>query len=354
VSRARLRRIDAPGPELLGDAPTALLARLGGPALLRLPGRDRGRTRALATLLHGNEPSGLRALHAWLRGGGTPAVDVLVFVGAVEAALAPPGFAHRMLPGRHDLNRCFRPPFEGAEGALADEALRALRAARPECLVDLHNNTGHNPAYGVTGPLDEACLALVGLFADRVVTSDLRLGTLTEAMATDAPSVTIECGRAGDPAADAVALSGLRRYLERERVTDPSPGAPALRVLEQPIRVTLRPGVSLAFSDTPHPGVDLTVRGDIDRHNFELLLPGVPVGWLGRPGLWPIEALDARGEDVSRAWFTERDGLLETRRAVVPIMMTTDARVAASDCLFYVVREREGSGSAPEPPGTRA
>ncbi len=49
-----------------------------------------------------------------------------------------------MLPGARDLNRCFVPPWSGPEGELAAEALRLLREAGCEALVDLHNNTGHN------------------------------------------------------------------------------------------------------------------------------------------------------------------------------------------------------------------
>lgn len=339
MSAAGLRVMDAPRGAAAGETPEAFLAGLGGPALLRVPGRDRSRARGLATLLHGNEPSGLRALHAWLREGAEPAVDLVCFVGAVQAALATPGFAHRMLPGRPDLNRCFAPPFAGPEGALAREALARLREARCEALVDLHNNTGHNPCYGVATHADPAVVGLTALFAERLIVSDLRLGTLTEATSEAFPSVTIECGRAADPAADRAALAGLRRYAARDRLGDTEPGA-RLAILEHPVRVCARPQVRLAFGEAPVPGADLTLTGDIDRHNFERLGPGVPVGWVGPEAPWPLEARGADGREVSRDWFALRDGLLETRRAAVPIMMTVDIAVAKSDCLFYLVRPR--------------
>ncbi|RIL08088.1 MAG: succinylglutamate desuccinylase, partial [Proteobacteria bacterium] len=312
------------------------------PTVLRVAGRDRTRARGVATLLHGNEPSGVRALHAWLASGAPPAVDLVCFVGAVEAALHPPGFAFRMLPGRRDLNRCFAPPFDAdAEGQVAGEALRLLREAGCEALLDLHNNTGHNPAYGVTCLADAACMNLAAFFGERLVASDLALGALTEATARDFPSVTIECGRAGDPAADATALAGLARYAALERIETRRVLAPRMVVLERPLRVQALPDVTLAFGDAPAPGADLTLAGDIDRHNFELLLPGVPVGWIGARGGWPIEARGADGADVSRDFFEIRGGLLATRRASVPIMMTTDPAIAKSDCLFYLVRPRE-------------
>lgn len=339
MSGERVRVVERPFDP--GDTPEAFLAALGGPAVLRVPGRDRSRARGLATLLHGNEPSGLRALHAWLRGGLTPAVDLVCFVGAVAAAQRAPGFAHRMLSGRPDLNRCFAPPFAGLEGTVAGEALRLLREAGCDALVDLHNNTGHNPAYGVATEADAARIGLASLWGERLIVSDLRLGTLTEATSGDFPSITIECGRAGDPAADRVALAGLTRYAALERIELRRLPAAPMTILERPVRVCSVPQVRLAFGEAPAPDADLTLAGDIDRHNFELLMPGVPVGWVADGVGWPLDARGAEGEEVSREWFTLRDGLLETRRAAVPIMMTVDAAAAKSDCLFYLVRPRE-------------
>jgi len=321
-----------------------LLRALGGPALLVVEGRDPTRTRGVATLLHGNEPSGIRALAAFLRSDAVPATRVVCLVAGVEAALEPPGFAHRMLDGRCDLNRCFRPPWDGADGALAHEALRLLREAGCEALVDLHNNTGRNPTYGVATGVDAGRLGLIALFADRLVVTDLRLGSLIEATTDDFPTVTIECGRAGDPAADAAALDGLERYLLAPHVETRRMPERQMTVLAEPVRVRVLPGMRLAFGEVPLPGADLTLVSDIDRHNFVPVLPGAPVGWLGSHGRWPIEARGADGEDVSRDLFHAVGGRLETRRGLVPIMMTTDVNVARADCLFYVVQQREQVG----------
>ena len=89
------------------------------------------------------------------------------------------------------------------------------------------------------------------------------------------------------------------------------------------------------------PGADLTLVSDIDRHNFTPVMPGAPVGWVAPGAPWPLEARGADGEDLSRDLFVARGGRLETRRGIIPIMMTTDATVALSDCLFYVVQPRE-------------
>jgi hypothetical protein len=230
---------------------------------------------------------------------------------------------------------------------VAAEALQLLRQAGCEALVDLHNNTGHNPAYGVGKGTDAARLNLTALFAERYVDYDLVLGALIEATADDFPSVAIECGRAGDPAADALAREGLARYLCAERLETRQIRAAHMEVLQSPVRVAVRPGLRLAFGDRPVPGADLTLLADIDRHNFQPLLPGAPVGFLAADAPWPLDARGADGEDVSRNVFELVDGLLRTRRGVVPIMMTTDPAVAVADCLFYLVTRREEVGAAP-------
>ncbi|MBQ0785555.1 MAG: hypothetical protein KBT66_15110, partial [Amphritea sp.] len=58
-----------PKPETLPENVGAFLRQLGGPTLIVVDGRDNSRCRAIATLLHGNEPSGVRAILGWLRSG---------------------------------------------------------------------------------------------------------------------------------------------------------------------------------------------------------------------------------------------------------------------------------------------
>jgi hypothetical protein len=315
----------------------AFIEFLGGPTLLRLAGRDHSRVRVVSTLLHGNEPSGLRAVLRFLRSTNMPATDVLFFIGAVGTALVEPGFAHRSLPGEIDANRCWLPPWKGPQGEVARVVLERVMAASPECLVDLHNNTGHNPAYGVAFRVGHAELSLVSLFADRIVHTPIELGTLVEATVPSFPSVTIECGRAGDAAADDAAWRGLRRYLDWDQIDFARPLVPLL-LLEDPVRVCVRPGVELAFGDALDTQAAITISKNIDRHNFETLAAGSPIGWLGSGVEWPIEAIGHDGIECSKSLFEMADGVLQTRRDFIPIMMTTDRVIAKSDCLFYAVQ----------------
>lgn len=326
-------------PDLSGTE-AEVLTRVGAATWWMVRGRDRNRCRVVTTLLHGNEPSGFRAIRAWLEGGTAPAVDTALCLCSIEAALGPPLFAHRMLAGGRDQNRCFLPPFDGFEGRRARAILDLIERCAPEAVVDLHNNTGHSPAYGVGTRVDRIVVGIAALFADRFMHSDIVLGTLTEALDGRVPSVVIECGRAGDPVADAIALSGLERFLTLEDMSTVSKHASAVEVLERPLRVRLREDVSLAFGTAPVPGVTLTVRRDVDRHNFKAMKRGDPVGWVAPDAPWPLVAHARDGVDVSRELFVQNGTEIQLRRDIVPVMMTTLPDIAKADCLFYALSRR--------------
>jgi hypothetical protein len=155
----------------------------------------------------------------------------------------------------------------------------------------------------------------------------------------DKGGVTIECGRAGDPAADEVAQVGLFAFAR----ADPLPSLAAkdaeMALYVHPRRVSLAPGARVAFAERPAPDADLTLHPDIDRHNYTRLDAGSRIGWVRDTAFWPIVERGADGRDVSSNDFALKKGrALVTTRSLVPVMMTTNPRIAAEDCLFYVVR----------------
>ena len=145
----RFKFIRNPLATEVGNNEEEFLRWMGGPTCFLLEGEDNRRTRALVTLLHGNEPSGTLALFRYLKMGRRPAVNIVCVVASVSAALESPVFSHRMLPRARDLNRCFRPPFDDAQGVLAEEILEILNMHRPESVVDMHNTSGSGPSFGV-------------------------------------------------------------------------------------------------------------------------------------------------------------------------------------------------------------
>jgi hypothetical protein len=327
-------RWEAPTPQDVGPTVEDFLVKLSEPTFLWLPGLDATRTRAVSTLLHGNEPSGVRALHRWIREGRQPQVNLLCFIGSIGAALTDPQFSHRYAPDGKDLNRCFRSPFEGPEGTIAEAMLHELHHAQPEALIDLHNTSGRSPAYGVTTLNRDIQETLTGVFCDHLIVTDLRLGTLMEATEYDWPTVTIEAGWANDPQADELAFRGLTRYALAKDFPDISS---PVTVLHHPIRVELQKEATVAYDRIPIPEVDLTLPPDVDRLNFGLWSPQETLGWIGPRGLDVLWAKNAMGQNVSSAIFSVHNGELRLAHPSRLMMVTTNADIAQSDCLFYIL-----------------
>ena len=321
-------------PQDVGSTVEDFLVKLGEPTFLWLPGLDTTRTRAVSTLLHGNEPSGVRALHRWIKDGQQPQVNLLCFIGAIEAALTEPFFSHRCAPEGKDLNRCFRSPFEGPEGSIAQAMLQELHQAQPEALIDLHNTSGRSPAYGVSTLNREIQETLTGIFCDHLIVTDLRLGTLMEATEYDWPTVTIEAGGANDPQADELAYCGFTRYALAKDFSD-SPSS--ITVVHHPIRVELQKDATVAYGHAPVPNVDLTLLPDVDRLNFGLWSKQEMLGWVGKHGLEVLWAKNAMGQNLSSAIFSVQNGELRLAHPSRLMMVTTNPEIAQSDCLFYIL-----------------
>lgn len=327
-------RWEAPTRHDVGFTVEEFLRKLGGPTFLWLPGLDATHTRAVSTLLHGNEPSGVRALHRWIQEGHQPQVNILCFIGAIGAALTEPLFSHRCTPNGKDLNRCFRPPFEGTEGTITQAMLKELHHTQPETLIDIHNTSGRSPAYGVTtrnGAMQEM---LTGIFCNHLVVTDLRLGTLMEATETVWPTVTIETGGANDPQADELAFRGFAQYALAKNFSDLTS---SVTVTHHPIRVELQNGTSVAYASAPIADVDLTLPPDVDRLNFGTLSTQERLGWIGARGLEVLCAKDATGQNLSSALFSIHNGELRLTHPSRLMMVTTNATIAKSDCLFYIL-----------------
>lgn len=331
------RFLDCPDPASLPVCPEDFLAQLGGPTLIRVKGRDASRCRVVSTLMHGNEPSGFRAVHRLLRTGLTPATDVLFFIISVATALEPPLFSHRQLPGERDMNRCFAYPWEGRQGALARSLLECIDSAAPEAVLDVHNTSGEGPPFGVCIEEVPAYGALVSLFSHRLVITDLRLGALMEHSTRSRPIVTIECGGARSRSADRVAWRGLVDFVSVEDLYHRA-DEHGLDCYRHPVRLELTAGATIAYSDDDGVDADVVLPPAVENRNFGLLLPGVPLARVNDPGALMLKTGDGQDADFE-SYFIVRDHCLYAASPLKLFMVTTNAVIAQSDCLLYAVRE---------------
>lgn len=339
----RFNFIRDPSPDTIGNNVEEFLHWLNGPVCIFLTGDDRERTRALVTLQHGNEPSGVIALHRWLRSGRRPAVNVVCVVASVAAAVAPPLFSQRMLPRARDLNRCFRPPFDGAQGALAEEILEILHLHNPEAVVDMHNTSGSGPSFGVCTFMDRQHDALVSLFTQRLIVSNLGLGALMEISEDSFPTVTVEVGGRLDEEAHELAFEGMCRYFLASTVLDQGDTDWGLELLRDPIRLELNDNVTLTYADHPIADYDITLKTDIEHHNFGAVTTDTPLGWATGPEQSLFLAQDAGGRCAVTRLVRIENGQLYPAQSLKLFMITNNAAIAESDCLFYAVADDGGA-----------
>ncbi|WP_290701234.1 hypothetical protein [Amphritea sp.] len=329
-----------PKPETLPENVGAFLRQLGGPTLIVVDGRDNSRCRAIATLLHGNEPSGVRAVLGWLRSGERPAVKLICLIASVHTALHETLFHYRQIPGQRDMNRCFRPPFGDSLGHVASHFIELLEQYRPEAVLDIHNTSGMSPAFGVVTYESSVHEALVSLFTRRIIVTEFRLGSLMELSGDQLPIVTIECGGAQQPEADQTAVDGLQAYLFNDDVLSLTSGL-LLDLYRHAVRLELQPDCRIAYADQPIPGADLTVCLDVEKFNFGVIPALTRLGWLGPRGMSVFQVLNAAGENVLPHYFLSKFDRFYSAQQLKLFMVTTNPAIAQSDCLFYACAETE-------------
>lgn len=323
----------------LGATVSDFLEILAGPVCLVVPGRDASRSRFVVTLLHGNEPSGVIALHRWLNSQRSdPAVDIYCVVMNVAAALTDPQFSQRQLAGSRDLNRCFREAFEDDPGLLAHSLLDLIHRVKPEALVDIHNTSGMGPSFGVAVYYDHKHDALVSLFTERLVVTDLRLGALMELSEADVPTVTIECGGSQDPESHLIAHDGLLRFIASGNLFATEHSAWPIDVLYNPVRLELDPALLIAYAEQPKNNVDICLRVDIENFNFGEVETGTALGWVNDTAWDGIRVVNSLGENLRDQFLRRDQGQLYPATRLKLFMITSNPLIAMSDCLLYAVK----------------
>jgi hypothetical protein len=325
--------------ELLELDERSFLRAIERPTLIRVPGDGEQAPRAIGTLLHGDESTGLQAALRVLRRRRTYPFDLYVVVGNVEAALAPPGFAHRFLDDQEDLNRIWGigEPTTMQRRA-ADGILSELRDAGLESLVDVHNNTGDNPFYAIVTQERPEVINLATLFTTTLLYWDLDAHTLMEALHDTCATIAVECGLPGRPESLAFAVDGLRRYLAAPPL-DHSGIVRDHDLLGGLRRVLVRPEVRFRFGGDLTDGLDLVLAPDGDVNNFVEVPAGHTLGRVQPGAALPLRAIDSFGLDVTDEHFAIESDRLVITQPTTPIMMTRTVEAARKDCLFYLATE---------------
>ncbi|WP_372770663.1 succinylglutamate desuccinylase/aspartoacylase family protein [Pseudoalteromonas sp.] len=305
------------------------LRSLSGPTVFHFKGRKTGKTRIITTLLHGNEPSGIKALFQLFKQGFKPMFNTQIIVASVTAAKTEPEFSHRMLPGKRDLNRCFSPPYHDVQGKLAESIKDYITSLGPEFVLDIHNTSGSGPAFAVVTETSEQHLAIASYFCYRQILTDISLGSLMECD-FNCPVITIEGGGCQDEEADLTVYQGLVNLLSSENIEQQH----SMQTLKHPRRFELKQGVNLVYGDSPNPYADITILPNIEKYNFGVTQAGTLLGYMKSDSFEQVMLDD--GSNIS-TFFSIKQQRLTTKKSLNMFMITTRPDIAKNDCLFYFV-----------------
>ena len=323
----------------------ALLDDLGGPALVRVPGRSSSRCRFVVTLQHGNEPSGLIACHRFLRdkvlgAGYVPRTDLYFCIVSVDLARELPLFSVRHYPGERDQNRCYLEPGGDRPGQIAADILACIHRLKPEAVIDIHNTSGQGPSFSVCKALSRHHLSLTRLFTRRIVVTDLALGALFDVDLGNTPVVTIECGGALADSSHQIAFEGIQRLAGSADILS-APPVDDFDIYLHPVRLELASGTRIAVAEENDNGADITLAPQIEKRNFGYVTPDIPLAWINRAACL---RLNSGGGDAGIGdYFLIRNGQLYAAHPLKLFMVTTNTRIALSDCLLYAVKEMDHS-----------
>lgn len=331
-----------PKPADIGETAFEFLKLLPGPTHLHISGKDSSRCRAIATLLHGNEPSGLYGAFNVIKQKLKPVVDIHIFIPSVDAAKQEPGFIYRMLPHQKDINRCFSPPFGDTEqDLLAKELLGKIEELNPECVIDVHNTSGSSPSFGVTTFMDERHDALVSLFTHRMIVTDLLLGSLMEISEHMMPTVTIECGGALDSESNDMATDGITKYFTIDDVLSVKHSEISLESFHNPLRLELLEGSDIAYGSHSLMEDGVTLLPEIEHFNFGYINPEDKLGFVSGDLAANITVMDTQGSERIFDYFQLVDGELYTTKQLKLFMATTNPEIARKDCLLYLAEPED-------------
>ncbi|MFT5756947.1 MAG: hypothetical protein ACI9LM_001672 [Alteromonadaceae bacterium] len=315
------------------------LLSLMAPTVIDVSGKDNKRCRVFITLLHGNEPSGLMAIHRWLTANpqrSKPATNIRFIFCSIEAASLSPFFSKRYLDGHKDINRCFGTIHDHSDYQRANLLEKAIKEVSPEAIIDLHNTSGSSPAYASGSIITASVLSLASSFCRTMLLSDFKVNSLME-QKFDCPFVTIECGDSRDQQSHEIAYQGIKHICSCENISN-FHQEKQLEIIYEPLRLQLKKDVLLSYSDHDEGSLGVTLKNNIEQYNFGGAAQGQMLGWLDSHLLDNLQLLNSQHENVVDSYFSVRGNQLVCAMNLRIFMATASENIAKMDYLFYVVK----------------
>ena len=305
-----------------------------GPSIIHLKGKIE-KPIFLATLLHGNEPTGLCAIQKFLkqyiRNGQLEALprSLILFIGNVQAA----NQNLRLLPGQKDFNRIWN-----GNGLTEHKMAQAITeyAKKHEIFlsVDIHNTSGVNPHYGCVNNLNAQCINLAQLFSPTLIYFTEPHEVLSLAFSKFCPSITIEAGKPDDPNGEPHVLAFLEKLFALESIPD-TVDRNKLKIFHSMARIKIPSGSQIGFQNECSE-TDFCFPEKLDSLNFTELPARALLGWRNNPD-FNLVVLDENNHNVEDDYLEYIGKEIRFKRPVFPSMISTDEKVVRQDCLGYLM-----------------
>ncbi|XQW83522.1 hypothetical protein ACOYR1_10170 [Thalassotalea piscium] len=317
------------------------LLSLSSPTIIDIKGKNENEYRVITTLLHGNEPSGLIAIHRWLTQTNSlplPETNIRIIICSIEAASHSPLMTHRYLPNGIDINRCFDSKEMSGYALRAHLIKEAIKEVSPKCVIDLHNTPGSGPAFAISKIITPEVLTLTSFFCDSIILSGLTIGALME-QDFNCPMITVECGSAIDEQSNETAFQGICRLADCQSLAHYNQTTP-VDIISKPLRLQLKPICKLSYANHDEGYEGVTLKSTIEQFNFGSARKDQMIGWVDEQGLDNLLLLNDTKENVINDYFTLRENQLVCAKNMRIFMASTNTQVAKGDCLFYLVDEK--------------
>ena len=329
----KLNVFDSVPQGFLDLSPTEMHKVLPGPSLIRFKGEEKAPL-FLATLLHGNEPTGIQAIQKLIKkyhAEDRPLPRALdVFIGNVEAAKSN----ERRFSSQPDYNRIWNGG-NLPENHLAQEVISIVKNSDVFASIDIHNTSGKNPHYSCINRLDAPFVNLARLFSQILVYFTRPREVLSSAMAGICPSITIESGQPGDPFGVQHVYEFLEKCLTLKQIPADLDGKEDLYIYHSVARIFVPENSRIGFNGNSKDR-DFCFIDDIDQQNFSELAEDTLVGWRYNSNM-KLSVVDENDREVESQFIHYNDEEIRLKRRVVPSMFSTKEKIVHQDCLGYLM-----------------
>jgi len=325
---------------LLNVQVTDLYRLLGGPTLIHIEGKQNPPL-FICLLLHGNEHTGFLAIQKLLKkyiphGKKLPR-SLSLFIGNVEAAQK----GHRRLDHQPDYNRIWHGD-PSPEGKLVFEVIQIMKKRRIFASIDIHNNSGENPHYSCIAQMNPQHMRLALLFKRTVIYFRSPTGIQSIVFSDFCPAITIECGFSGDAHGIDLACNYLETALKLKEIPNHEISPNDIDFYETMARIRLPKEFSFTFAREEEPAkADVIFIKDLDSLNFSKVPLGTVIAHT-KPGKEVRIIIEDRdGLDIGDEYVEYKDGLILTKKELIPSHLTCDEEVIKQDCLGYFMKRKK-------------